>query len=162
MADEVRPFVKLYRSIWSDDEFTRLPKPSKWLYLFLISQPNITLAGVLPLQPLKWSRHEPTSTPETLLADIEPLDESCFTVTDHDTEELLVRTYMRTAVLETKVPWTTQKGAIRCCLKAESPLIRATLANELERCLPLLAPREDVNEEAIAAIKKLREHDLYL
>jgi hypothetical protein len=160
MADEARPFVKLYRSIWSDREFTRLPESAQRLYLLLISQPNITLAGILPLQPLKWSRLGPTGT--LVLADVEALDESCFTVTDRDTEELLVRTYMRTAVLETKVPWTTQKGAIRCCLKAESPLIRATLANELERCLPLLAPREDVNEEAIAAIKKLREHDLYL
>jgi hypothetical protein len=91
---------------------------------------------------------------------IAALDEACFTVTDDDTEELLVRTYMRTAVLDNKKPWTTQKGVIRCCLQAESPLIRATLADQLELCLHLLSTREDVNEEALDAIKQLREQGI--
>jgi hypothetical protein len=160
MADEARPFTKLYKSIWRDEEFTRLDGSAQRLYLLLISQPNVTLAGVLPLQPAKWARLAADATPETVLADVAALDESCFTVTDDHTEELLVRTYMRTAVLENKRPWTTQKGVMRHCLQVESPLIRATLADQLERCLHLLAQREDVNTEALDAIKQLRDQEI--
>jgi hypothetical protein len=153
----VRPFAKVYKSIWRDEEFTHLTGSAQRLYVLLISQPNITLAGMLPLQPNKWSRLAADSTPAAVREAIGALDELCFTVTDDDTEELLVRTYMRTAVLDNRKPWTTQKGVIRYCLQAESPLIRATLADQLELSLHLLATRDDVNQDAQDAIKQLRD-----
>jgi len=158
--DDGRSFVKLFRAIWRDEEFTRLDQSAQRTYFLLISQPKITLAGMLALQPGKWARLSADATAESILADIADLDESCFTVTDHDTEEVLVRSYMRNAVLSNKKPWTTQKGIVRYCLQAESPLIRATLATELEVCLPLLSQRQDVNEEALSAIKTLREQEV--
>lgn len=160
MADEARPFAKLYKSIWRDGEFTRLDGSAQRLYLLLLSQPNITLAGLLPLQPAKWARLAPDSTADSIRDDLDALGDACFTVTDGDTEEVLVRTYMRTAVLENKRPWTTQKGVIRSCLQAESPVIRSTLADQLEVCLDLLSHAHDVNHEAIDAIKTLRNQEV--
>jgi hypothetical protein len=157
MANETRPFAKLYKSIWRDDEFVRLAGSAQRLYLLLISQHNITLAGVLPLQPAKWSRLAPDTTGDSVCNDLGALREACFLVVDGHTEEVLVRTYMRTAVLENKRPWTTQKGVIRHCLDAESTLIRSTLADQLEGCMHLLSHVHDVNQEAIDAIKALRE-----
>lgn len=157
MADS-RPFAKLYRAVWRDPEFIGLDGGPQHLFFLLLTQPNITLAGTLPLQYTRWSRLTHGSTPETLRADIAVLAERCFVVVDEDTEELLVRTLMKNDTLWNKSP-KTQLGVLRHCLQITSPLIRSALADEVERCLSMFVSTEsaDVKVQAREAVTELRE-----
>ena len=87
-------YVKLQRSIWQDPDFLRLDCSAQRLYLLLISQPDITHVGVLPLMPGRWSRLSANTQPVDISADLAVLESSRFVVIDRDTEELLVRTYL--------------------------------------------------------------------
>jgi hypothetical protein len=154
-----RPFVKLFRQIWRDPEFLNLDQGQQHMFIALLSQPNITLAGTLPLQFTKWSRLATDSTPETVRDNVLTLDERCFAVADEDTEELLIRTVMKNDTLWNKSP-KTQLGALRQCLKIESDRIRLVLADEVEQCLDMFVVTEkyDIRSEAKKAVDELRGH----
>lgn len=152
-----RPFAKFYRAIWADDEFKSLDSGPQRMFMLLLSQPTITLAGTMPLQVNKWSRLA-TDTPSELLREhLAALTERCFVVVDEDTEELLIRTVMKNDTLWNRSP-KTQLGVLRHCLKVESPLIRLTLADEIESCLSMFTTANDVDQQAHTALSALREH----
>ena len=89
-----RSFGRVFASIWSDDDFRAVPVDSRLMYVFLISQPDLDHAGVIPLRVRRWSRALGVTVTEVekMLAD---LNGGLFTVTDADTEELLVRSLIR-------------------------------------------------------------------
>ena len=47
---------RILTSIWEDADFLALAQPEQRLYLFLISQPNLNHAGLLPLTLRRWAR----------------------------------------------------------------------------------------------------------
>jgi hypothetical protein len=87
-------YVKLSRLIWTDHDFTAVPAMAQRLYLFLISQPDITHVGIVPLMPGRWERLAPDTTPEELLDALKVLEAHGFVVTDHTTHEVWVRSYI--------------------------------------------------------------------
>lgn len=46
-----RTFGKIECSAWRDPDWLSLPADAQWCYGLLVSQPEITSAGVLPLAP---------------------------------------------------------------------------------------------------------------
>ena len=88
-------YVRVMRSIWTDPDWLTLSSQSKMIYLQLISQPNISKAGVLPTVPRRWASMYPDLDVDDILTAIGALADAGFVVVDDDTEELLVRTYMR-------------------------------------------------------------------
>lgn len=88
-------YVRVMRSIWTDPDWLTLPSQSKMIYLQLISQPNISKAGVLPTVPRRWASMYPDLDVDDITTAIATLASAGFVVVDEDTEELLVRTYMR-------------------------------------------------------------------
>jgi len=91
----VSAYVKVVRSIWTDSEWLELSSTEKLIYLQLISQPNISKCGVLPFVPRRWAHMHPDLGPNELNAAIDSLESLGYVFVDRDTEELLVRTYMR-------------------------------------------------------------------
>jgi hypothetical protein len=59
---------RILTSIWEDSDFLALDEREQRLYLFLISQPNLNHAGLLPLTLRRWSRKAAGLT-ETRLAE---------------------------------------------------------------------------------------------
>jgi len=52
----MRHYAQLATSIWRPgDEFSQLSVTAQWVYIMLISQPDISAAGVLPLALKRWS-----------------------------------------------------------------------------------------------------------
>jgi hypothetical protein len=94
-SDAVSAYVKVVRSIWTDPEWLDLSSTEKLIYLQLISQPNISKCGVLPFVPRRWAHMHPDLGPDDLNAAIDSLERLGYVFVDRDTEELLVRTYMR-------------------------------------------------------------------
>ncbi|MFD8088707.1 hypothetical protein [Streptomyces malaysiensis] len=86
---------RILTSIWEDPDFLALDEQQQRMYLFLISQPNLNHAGLLDLTLRRWSRKARGLTVGELEKRITALDEARFIVVDDDTEELLIRSFVR-------------------------------------------------------------------
>jgi hypothetical protein len=86
---------RILTSAWEDDDFLALDEREQRLYLFLISQPNLNHAGLLDLTLRRWARKARGLTVAELEKRIGRLEEMNFVVVDDDTEELLIRSFVR-------------------------------------------------------------------
>lgn len=86
---------RISSGIWEDEDFLDLTEQEQRLYLFLISQPNLNHAGLLPLTLRRWSRKARGLTVADLDRLLAALEKARFIVTDDDTEELLIRSFVR-------------------------------------------------------------------
>lgn len=86
-----RNYGRIATAIWRDEDFLALSTDARFTYLMLLSQPNISPCGVLELTERRWARN--------LGFDCGPaLDELVahrFLVIDQDTEEVLIRTFVK-------------------------------------------------------------------
>lgn len=90
-----RDYARIMTAIWDNKEFCNLTEGSQRAYLLLVTQPDISAAGVLGLRVRRWSTMSQSSTPETLSRFLKELEEGRFIVTDWTTEELLIRSFIR-------------------------------------------------------------------
>jgi hypothetical protein len=86
---------RILASIWEDQDFVALEEADQRFYLFLISQPNLNHAGLLDLTLRRWSKKAHGLTVSVLEQRIERLEQARFIVVDDDTEELLIRSFVR-------------------------------------------------------------------
>jgi hypothetical protein len=153
-----RGYALIFTSVWSDDDFRTLSPAAQRHYFVLVSQPDINYAGVLPLTERRWAR----CCSSTSLADVQAataeLSSRRYVVVDHETEELLVRSFVRRDGL-----WKQPKMlgvAVREALGTASARLRVTLAEEFERVRELIPHRDPVDnriEMLDNAVKNLME-----
>ncbi|SPM40516.1 hypothetical protein MNAB215_2717 [Mycobacterium numidiamassiliense] len=153
MAEESNPFLRLWRKIWNDQDFIALDPDSKLAYILLLGQPDITVSGVMTLAVGRWSTRA-GMVKDRMWAALRNLDAAKFIVLDEDTEELLIRTRLRNDIF-VGASWQTQKGALNFALKAISPRIREVLAEEIDRCRPLMNTAKNIPEHADVIVKQL-------
>ena len=154
-----RAEARIFTSIWRDEHFIVLPPLAQRLYMFLLSQDDLTYCGVMPLRERRWASKAAGLTVAEIERDLKTLEgtaypspnpdpESCrtpFVITDPDTGELLVRSLMRRDGAW-KQP-NLLKQARESAEQIESPRIRGALLAELRR-LP-------VNESPSSQVKTL-------
>lgn len=137
-----RSYSQVTTAIWRNEEFLDLPKPCQWTYFMLITQPEITSAGTLPLTLRRWSRFT-TERPfdsqsianrspiEELSIDLAELEERDFVVIDHECEELLARSFVK---WDGGYKNPKRVESVRAAANAvTSPKLRAHLAVELDK-----------------------------
>jgi len=90
--------VKLKASIWTDDNFTSLASAAQRLYVVIVSQPSITLCGVIQPSYKRWATFAPDTTVEDIQLAAKTLEEHKFIEVDDETDELLVRSFVRHGV----------------------------------------------------------------
>lgn len=129
-----RSHGRIFTSIWNDADFIALNPREQRLYLFLLSQPDLSQAGLLPLRVRRWAKKAADLLVDDLLDDLAALEDARFIVTDEDTEELLLRTFVRNdgVYKQPKVMLRMREDA----RLIESPNLRAAFRAELDR-LPL-------------------------
>jgi hypothetical protein len=128
--DEARIFAR----IWKDTDFRALTRSAQGTYAFLLSQPDLSYCGMIPLRVGKWARTAAGMTGEDVWADLKALTETgtkAFVVVDEETEEVFVRSLIRNDGIW-KQP-NLMKAARDAARLVESPKIRAALAEELKR-----------------------------
>ncbi|MEU9310914.1 hypothetical protein [Streptomyces sp. NPDC048256] len=131
---------RILTSIWEDSDFLTLDEREQRLYLFLISQPNLNHAGLLPLTLRRWSRKASGLTSAELEKRLQILEETRFIVVDDDTEELLIRSFVRNDGV-----WRMPKvmGAmVSGALEISSRRLQAALLAEMDR-IPLAELNDD-------------------
>jgi hypothetical protein len=150
-----RDHARFYVHTWTDDEDWKALSPlAKLLYLQLLGQKRLTYAGLLDLSVKRWGRAHPGVPLDQLRAALSELDNKRFVVVDQDTEEVLIRTFIRNDELY-KQPQVLA-AALRAAFDIESPILRAALAVELRR-LPVEVTGQAPAVAAVALEAGLRE-----
>ena len=90
-----RSYAKLLTTIWQNSDFVALDASAQRLYLLIISQPDLTHCGAIPIRPRRWARLAPDTTIDDIETALAILIAARFVIGDRDTEELLVRSFMR-------------------------------------------------------------------
>lgn len=131
---------RILTSIWEDTDFLALDEQEQRLYLFLISQPNLNHAGLLPLTLRRWSRKSRGLTSADLEKRLQSLEAARFVVMDEDTEELLIRSFVRNDGVwkQPKVMGAMVSGA----MEISSKTLRRALLAEMDRI-----PLADLSDE---------------
>lgn len=80
--------------IWMDPDFVALQPATKLVYLALISQPDVNHLGVLSVAYGRWARAMGGSA-EWVRGCVAQLVEARFVVVDEETEQLLIRSFLR-------------------------------------------------------------------
>lgn len=122
-------YSKLYTAIWADRDFTALSGDAQRLYLLLLSQESRSLAGVLPLTIRRWAALAGDTTVESITAALHELAAARFVVIDWNTDELLIRTFIRNDELYRQP--NVLKGALREAQQVLSAALRWALHSEL-------------------------------
>lgn len=131
---------RILTSIWEDEDFKALDPAEQRLYLFLISQPNLNHAGLLDLTLRRWARKARGLTVAELEKTIAALEAARFIVVDDDTEELLIRSFIRNDGV-----WRMPKvmGAmVSGALEITSKRLQQALLAEMDRI-----PLDELNNE---------------
>ena len=129
-----RNFGRILSRIWDDRDFLALDASSQRLYVFLCTQSNLNHAGLLPMTLRKWAKKATDLTPERVRRDLAVLDAARFVVIDEDSEEVLIRTYVRNDDVY-KMP-RVMGSAVSGALEIESHRLRRVLLLEMDR-IPL-------------------------
>lgn len=86
---------RIKTAVWRDAEFTALTARAQRAYFMMLSQPTISLCGVLAYTPPRWCQFASDETPDTVEAALEELEAERFVVVDRDTAEVWIRTFIR-------------------------------------------------------------------
>lgn len=90
-----RDYAKIITRIWADDDFKSLSATAQRLYFQLLSQPDVSMCGVVTLAERRWSMQVADQSVEAITDDIAALEGERFIVVDRVTQEVLVRSYVR-------------------------------------------------------------------
>ncbi|MEU9611832.1 HNH endonuclease [Streptomyces sp. NPDC048209] len=88
---------RILTSIWEDTDFLALDEPEQRLYLFLISQPNLNHAGLLPVTWRRWAGKARSLEEGDLRRALAGLERHGHVAASYPDEELFVRGYFRHA-----------------------------------------------------------------
>ncbi|MFC4107800.1 hypothetical protein ACFOX0_17945 [Micromonospora zhanjiangensis] len=144
-----RSEARLSVSIWSDPDFLALGPAPQRMFMFLLSQPDLAHDGVIALRERRWSKSAAGLTRADVEQALADLAAARFVVVDEDTEELLVRSFIR----RDKV--YRQPNVLRAAQDhlevVTSPAIRAAIAVELRR----IAESGDLRGEPVRIVTEM-------
>jgi hypothetical protein len=126
-----RTHARILVTIWGDPDFRALSIEAQRMYLLLLSQGSLNNAGVLPLTAKRWAAGCADTTTGHIEKALHELDVARFVAADDDTEEVLIRSFIRNDGI-VKQP-QMMKSALREALTVESPRLRSVLAAELRK-----------------------------
>jgi hypothetical protein len=146
-----RSYAAIHQRIWADPEWRALDLGAQHLYLLLISQPQMNLAGVLPLQLRKWASCVDGWDIGDVAKSLDRLADARFVLVDEDTEEVLIRTLIRNDG-SYKIP-NVLKSLLQVAEGTQAPALRAELSSELGRLDPLDGKKAEESRGWIAATR---------
>lgn len=145
-----RTHGKVLAEIWRNPDFTGMTIHAQWLYMLLLSQPKLSLAGCIDRMPARWARLAPGATAADIEAWLDELASAEFVVIDHDTDEVLIRSFTRHDVSTTNR--NLRKGVWSAWAAIQSEHLRHVAAHNM--------PAQLVGDEAPGALRQLRNTPL--
>jgi len=157
-----RSEARIFASIWNDPTFRALTRRQQGMYLFLLSQPDLSFCGVISLRPRRWAQKAKDLTPDQVWEDLKALASPFpegppegipegtgkpFIVLDEIEEEVFVRSLIRNDGIW-KQP-NLLKAAREAAKQVTSPRIRAAMLDELKR-IPMHESSSALAKEVMA------------
>ena len=127
----MRKFAQIQIDIWNDTDFRNLTPAAQHLYLVLLSHPSLLQCGVGDWKPKRLTGYANGWKKEAIEAAAGELIEGRFIVIDEDTDEYLVRTYVRNGGLMKQPNLATNMA--RSLMEVGSESLRGVVTFELQR-----------------------------
>lgn len=160
-----RDHARIRLDIWADDNWRDLTSCGQWLYLHLLTSPNLSFAGVVDWRPARIAAH----TAELSGADVEAfaaeLEAGEYVIVDRHSEEVLIRSFVKHDGLM-KSP-NMAKALVKDHAAIGSSVLRAVVVDQLARLRerqpnlkgwsvvePLLGKRSMTPADAFAALPR--------
>ena len=126
-----RDHARLRQSVWADEEFRALPGEAQRLYFVALSQPALNYCGVVPYTIRRWARLSKDGSETKIKRAVHDLTAARYVLTDLDTEELWVRTFIKNDGLLSSP--NICKAVVKAFPTIHSALLRAAFLAELHR-----------------------------
>lgn len=127
MANDYAP---IRRDLWADEDFGDLPALAQWLYLHVVTSPSLSYCGVSDWRPARIAAR----TSDLDAGDVErialDLEVNAYLVIDRDTEEALVRSWVKHDGLMGK--WNMAAAMARTYAEVVSRPLRGVIVHELK------------------------------
>jgi hypothetical protein len=124
-----RDHARILTSIWRDEDFRALPVDAQHTYLTAVSHDELSYCGRLDYRPGRLAALAHGNTAKKIEVAVTKLVRARYMVLDRDTEELLIRTYVKHDGVLDRV--NMGKAVARATTKLVSLPLRAALFNEL-------------------------------
>lgn len=129
-----RSHARLKTSIHRDQDFLERTPEAKLTYLILLSDPRLTIAGVMELADRRWARTTGYDL-DTLTAALTELEEHGYIVVDSNTDEMLIRTLAKHDLDPNRVNVNLAKGWWGAWGVVESPILRSEILHGMDEDL---------------------------
>jgi hypothetical protein len=136
-----RSYANFTTAIWRDDDFRALTMAEQHCFMMLNTQADISAAGVLTMALTRWASRVAGCTQADVREAIAGLEHKGFVVVDEQTEEVLVRSFVKWDKGYNN--YKRQPSIHDAADAIESPKLRSALAQEFGR---IGAPKECVPE----------------
>lgn len=90
-----RDHARIRTQLWRNDDFTALAADAQWVFMMVLSQPDLNLCGVVPYRPRYWATLAQGLPVARVRKAAEALERAQFVVIDTDTDELWVTSFIR-------------------------------------------------------------------
>ncbi len=135
-----RQYAKFRTDMWRlDDDLRGLPREAQHLYFVLITSPDLSLAGVADWRPNRVAKLADGWTPKQVTAAAKILTDGRFILVDEDTEEVLVRTFIKHDELLRS--HTTAIGVVTAWGSVYSQRLRLAVSDEVTKLAEGLSDR---------------------
>jgi hypothetical protein len=150
-----RDHARVLAAIWNNRGFTGLGAQAQRMFVVALSQPAMSYAGVVPYQPRRWATLARDTTVQTVRRHTQELAAARFVVIDEDSEELLIRTFVRhDGVLMSP---NVTRAMVKSYATILSPMLRAAFLTELHRLYDATCADERYEKGWIIASELLAE-----
>lgn len=116
-------------AVWSDPDWISLSEAAQRAYILALTQPDLSYAGVLATRYKRWSALSSTSSIGKIRRAFRELEDAGYLMTDDDTEEMWIRTFVKHDGVLT-VPNVT-RAMVKAYRVIQSPRIKAAFVDEL-------------------------------
>lgn len=146
-----RQYAQIKVSIWSaDDSFRHLTPAAQHLYFVLLTQASLSLAGVLDWRPKRIARLAKGWSVEAVMAAAGELVTTGYIVTDDQTEEILIRSFVKNdgVMKNPKIA----AGMVSAWTEVYSTRLRGCIAEQVRRA------SDDLSEAALKVVRMVTDY----
>lgn len=139
----------IFVTIWDDPDWRKLSAGAQWTYFMMLTQKDLTKAGTMSYNPRKWAKGCEALDEAHVDRCVRELAAHRFVYLDDDTDEVLIRTYIRNDGVANQP--NVLISACRAAALVSSSVLRDALAFELGRVqTPSFAPAAQMLADTLA------------
>jgi hypothetical protein len=126
-----REHANIRLDMWGDDDWRSLSLGAQHLYLHLLTSPTLSYAGIADWRPARLAGVSSDATTKSITAAADELQSLLFVIRDDETEEILIRSFLKYDGLMQKP--NVAKAMVAAFTKTISRTLRGVLVFELAK-----------------------------